>query len=535
MADDGPGDLEVRDPEDPRVARRAAGVLHDAQPRGLLDAADVHVARRLARLGGETDERGAARGGACGARGARRVGLPRPRPRSPRSTRPAPAVDAAAWAIGWRRSPLDRGGRAAPGGSSCSTSPATGRRRARSSTTSPPATPRRPQVDDGRARARRSRRTSRTRAPPTSARRPEVACRRWTSVVTGGPGTGKTTTIARLLGVLMSSEGDAAAAGGARRADRQGGGPDGRRRCARPPTTRLPRPRPAATPEAATRRERIRALEARTLHRLLGWRPDSATRFRHDRANPLPYDVVVVDETSMVSLTLAARLLEAMRPEARLVLVGDADQLASVEAGAVLGDIVRGWSGHGPVQTLGPPAPVRAAHPRAGRGDQGGRRGRRAGLLIREGRGHDGDPDGWVLRPATGPDLDDLLRDHALATHAALPPRGDVTGMLAAFERHRLLCAHREGPFGVALVEPPCRAAAHGRDAPGVVGRVVRRAAVHREQQRPGLRLWNGDTGVAMPRDPGGPAARRGGRGHRGRRRARSRRPGSPTCRPPTR
>ena len=81
-------------------------------------------------------------------------------------------------------------------------------------------------------------------------------------------------------------------------------------------------------------------LQASTLHRLLGWRPDSHSRFRHHRANPLPHDVVVVDETSMVSLSLMARLVEAVRPEARLILVGDPGQLTSIEAGAVLGDIV---------------------------------------------------------------------------------------------------------------------------------------------------------------------------------------------------
>src|SRR5207302_5036327 len=75
-------------------------------------------------------------------------------------------------------------------------------------------------------------------------------------------------------------------------------------------------------------------------HRLLGWQPGNRSRFRHHRGNRLPHDVVVVDETSMVSLSLMARLVEAVRPDARLVLVGDPEQLASVEAGAVLGDIV---------------------------------------------------------------------------------------------------------------------------------------------------------------------------------------------------
>ena len=87
-------------------------------------------------------------------------------------------------------------------------------------------------------------------------------------------------------------------------------------------------------------RELLLELSATTLHRLLGWRPGSNSRFRHDRHRRLAHDVVVVDETSMVSLSLMARLLEAVRPDARVILVGDPEQLASVEAGAVLGDIV---------------------------------------------------------------------------------------------------------------------------------------------------------------------------------------------------
>ena len=97
------------------------------------------------------------------------------------------------------------------------------------------------------------------------------------------------------------------------------------------------------------------------MHRLLGWRPDRRGRFRHDRTNRLPYDVVVVDETSMVSLTLMSRLLEAVRPEARLILVGDPDQLASVEAGAVLGDLVRPTT----------PRPTPRRRPADGRGHAG--------------------------------------------------------------------------------------------------------------------------------------------------------------------
>ena len=92
-------------------------------------------------------------------------------------------------------------------------------------------------------------------------------------------------------------------------------------------------------------RNRLAGSSAMTLHRLLRPRPGNRTRFRHHRGNRLPHDVVVVDETSMVSLTMMARLLEAVRPDSRLIFVGDPDQLSSVDAGAVLSDIVHGFDG----------------------------------------------------------------------------------------------------------------------------------------------------------------------------------------------
>ena len=87
-------------------------------------------------------------------------------------------------------------------------------------------------------------------------------------------------------------------------------------------------------------KKHLEGLDGTTLHRLLGRDPQSSTRFRHNRLDPLPHDVVIVDETSMVSLSMMARLVESVRSDARLILVGDPEQLASVEAGAVLGDVV---------------------------------------------------------------------------------------------------------------------------------------------------------------------------------------------------
>jgi exodeoxyribonuclease V alpha subunit len=165
---------------------------------------------------------------------------------------------------------------------------------------------------------------------------PKIACalaaRGAFTVITGGPGTGKTTTVVRLLGLLQTLH---------------------LREHARPLRIRLAAP----TGKAAARLnasiaaqlaqldvdESVRAAipaEVDTLHRLLGARPDTR-RFHHDRANPLHLDVLVVDEASMIDLEMMSAVLAALPATARLILLGDKDQLSSVEAGAVLGDLCR--------------------------------------------------------------------------------------------------------------------------------------------------------------------------------------------------
>ena len=139
------------------------------------------------------------------------------------------------------------------------------------------------------------------------------------AVVGGGPGTGKTTTVTRIL-VLLDEQAEAAGEptplSRAGRADREGRRAAGGSRARRSVDAR------------AERAERARLLETRasTFHRLLGRRAGSANRFWHDRRNQLPHDVVIVDETSMVSLSMTARLLDAVRRDARLILVGDPKQ-----------------------------------------------------------------------------------------------------------------------------------------------------------------------------------------------------------------
>jgi exodeoxyribonuclease V alpha subunit len=150
------------------------------------------------------------------------------------------------------------------------------------------------------------------------------------TVIAGGPGTGKTLTVSRLLGAAYT-----ASLGAGHRLDVALAAPTGKAAARMAAAVQDAAATLELRPEVA---DALRATEAKTLHRLLGIAMSGTVRF--DRANRLPHDLVVVDETSMVSLPLIARLLDAVREDASVVLVGDPFQLASVEAGAVLGEIV---------------------------------------------------------------------------------------------------------------------------------------------------------------------------------------------------
>ena len=129
------------------------------------------------------------------------------------------------------------------------------------------------------------------------------------TVVAGGPGTGKTTTVARIVALLAEQ----AAANGATTPLVALAAPTGK---AAARLEEAVHDEAAGLDVADPIREHLLALQASTLHRLLGWRPGSHSRFRHHRGQRLPHDVVIVDETSMVSLSLMARLVEAVRPDA---------------------------------------------------------------------------------------------------------------------------------------------------------------------------------------------------------------------------
>ncbi|MDX6679609.1 MAG: exodeoxyribonuclease alpha subunit [Solirubrobacteraceae bacterium] len=350
------------------------------------------------------------------------------------------------------------------------------------------------------------------------------------TVVAGGPGTGKTTTVARIVALLAEQ---AAAAGTAT------------------PLVALAAPtgKAAARLEEAVHEEalklpvddaiRAQLLEsqASTLHRLLGWRPGSHSRFRHHRGQRLPHDVVIVDETSMVSLSLMARLVEAVRPDARLVLVGDPGQLASIEAGAVLGDIV-GPASNGlrigsearALLTEATGEDIAATDPPSGATigdgivvlDRVHRYGAGIARLAEAIRRGDGDavldtlregPAGvtWIDVDVSDADAQDALsavRERAVAAARAVGDaarRGEARPALEALASFRLLCAHRRGPEGVATWTARIESWLSGEIDAGDRWYVGRPLLVNKNDYE--LGLYNGDTGVVVQTAAGRVAA----------------------------
>lgn len=337
------------------------------------------------------------------------------------------------------------------------------------------------------------------------------AVRRRLAVISGGPGTGKTTTVVRLLAALLEQPGGERLAIGL-------AAPTGKAAARMAEAIRNAK---AELPLA----DHLKALlpeEARTLHRLLGSRGDSPA-VRHDAARPLALDVLVVDEASMVDLALMAKLVDALPPQARLILLGDKDQLAAVEAGAVFAELCegRGFDAAAaaelqritgqtvPVETprsaLGD-AVVLLTHSHRFAGDSGiGELARRinggdaAGTLnlLREGRADLA----WQAEPSQAALLERLEQGYAPYLKAAR--RGDPAEAFAAFNAFRALTAQREGPWGVGGLNEALEARIKRRYSLAERERWYPGRAVMVRQNDYALGLFNGDIGLCLAGEHG--------------------------------
>jgi exodeoxyribonuclease V alpha subunit len=374
-----------------------------------------------------------------------------------------------------------------------------------------------------------------------AARAVRLAATRALALIVGGPGTGKTFSVTRLLAALMESRAlsVALAAPTGKAAARM-------REAIREATDATAQPVLDVSDDV---RARLQALPATTLHRLVGVRPDGSSR--HTAANPIAAQLVIVDEVSMVDLTMMRRLVEAVHPDARLVLLGDRDQLASVEAGCVLADLVPA-TGTAPLagntQTFtrsrrfesAPDIALIAAclqsyatrHPDLPSGDPPAALAR--AIEVFSGARHasqETQPE-WRIERLGAPDRSDryakpaaqqltrlaapYLEGYAEALIAALGDGQQVDDpqwqreLLAVFDRYRVLAVHRRGPLGVQQLEQALAKRirdaidagrgdrAHRRSIDLGEGHWVGRPILITENAYD-IGLMNGDVGIVLP------------------------------------
>lgn len=335
------------------------------------------------------------------------------------------------------------------------------------------------------------------------------------TIITGGPGTGKTTTVAKLLTILYTLQPSLKPALAA---------PTGKA------AVRLAESlKASATHLSDSMKDKLSNLKPTTIHRLLKPIPDSPY-FRHDSSNPLVYDIVIVDEASMIDVALFAKLLSAIGPGTRIILLGDRDQLASVEAGSLLGDLcqVQQRMNALPSVTIGLvnqfiPAlkrqvsqayrqselQVLSGHiielKRSHRFSGSGGIGRFSKAIISN---ETGQIDSFIAHAGDGrvvvdTGYSDGLFDKFISGYAAYIQENDIAEALNKLNGLRVLCAVREGPHGLNAVN---RKIESWLSANGLISNTAEFYA-HRPviitRNYPELNLFNGDVGI-IRRDTSG-------------------------------
>ena len=295
----------------------------------------------------------------------------------------------------------------------------------------------------------------------------KVALSKAFAIVTGGPGTGKTTTVVKILALLQEQSSKplhialAAPTGkAAMRLQESIGGSKQHLNCDESIKQHIPE-------------------NVSTLHRLLGAQPPSPY-FKHHADNPLPYDVIVIDEASMVDLPLMSKLVDALKKEARLILLGDKDQLASVESGAVLADLTRSLAAN-TVELL---------------------KSHRFGGIIKDLAVAVNQQQGekaWALLQSDN-DVINLL-DSDLINYIAekqkpylhlIQQQADFNEIYAAFNEFQVLCSNRHGHHGIYeinhLVEKKL----------GLSGHWYNGRPIMISENNAATQLYNGDIGICM-------------------------------------
>ncbi|WP_020565679.1 exodeoxyribonuclease V subunit alpha [Methylosarcina fibrata] len=300
------------------------------------------------------------------------------------------------------------------------------------------------------------------------------------TIITGGPGTGKTTTVVKILALLQTVAAHPLQIALA--------GPTGKAAMRLKESISFYKSRLPCSEEI---KQRIPE-SVTTLHRLLGAKPLSPY-FRYHAEHPLVYDVIVVDEASMIDLALMSKLLDALKPSARLILLGDKDQLASVESGAVLADLTQALPEH--------TVELKLTH----RFDENIKK--LASLVNLQ-----LDEEAWRLVQAGNEAVSLLAGDPVkyiadrqsdyLRLIAAGAPFEEVSQARARFQ---VLCANREGRLGVTDVNDRVEQLLSRKRSIRLTGSWYSGRPVIITQNNPALHLYNGDTGICMAdKDQGG-------------------------------
>jgi exodeoxyribonuclease V alpha subunit len=303
----------------------------------------------------------------------------------------------------------------------------------------------------------------------------ELAIKQRFSIITGGPGTGKTTTVVKILALLQELN----------------------------LTTPLAIALAAPTGKAALRLQQSIGINkihlpcseeikkqipeaVMTLHRLLGAKQHSS-QFFHHADHPLVYDVVVIDEASMIDLALMSKLVTALKPKTKLILLGDKDQLASVEAGAVLANLTTGLPTYtqelkttyrfaGAIKTLADAVNAQQA-------DQ-------AWSVLAQANEH--------CRLFTGELITYIAKQHARYL-SLIKQNKPFEEVYSAYGQFQVLCANRNGEHSVAFINQACEQKLLEQKQIDYAGSWYSGRPIMIMENHPALGLYNGDIGICMP------------------------------------